>query len=489
MDHSHSSYVNQNAFSNVVIGNTTIAADKATDTLTLVAGSNITLTPDATNDKITIAATDTNTAHAHAAGDGISLAGSGGVSGTTTISLSPSGVTAGTYGPSANVSGTDGKTINVPEIVVDDYGRITSITNRVYISKNTANTDTKNTAGSTDTSSKIYLIGATSQAANPQTYSHDTAYVGTDGCLYSGGTKVLTSHQSLSNYSTLANTIKGLSVSGKVITYTRGDGTTGTITTQDTNTTYTDATTSKSGLMSSTDKSNLDTLVTLLNQDSSADTIDSIREVLEVFESYPEGASIVDALALKSAKTHTHNIPAQTITVTGASYTPAGTISKITPAGTVTVSTPSGTISKITPSGTVSVGTPTGTISKITPSGDVSVTTQTLTMNSFTPKGTVSAPTITVTPNTTNVYSITAVGTLPSLTVTSKDTSKISSWSAGTVPTRASFTYGKGDITGSFENGVLTISQSGSSTAYQITGVGTAPSLSYRAVSVGSASG
>ena len=51
------------------------------------------------------------------------------------------------------------------------------------------NTDTKNTAGSTDTSSKIFLVGATSQAANPQTYSHDTAYVGTDGCVYSGGTK------------------------------------------------------------------------------------------------------------------------------------------------------------------------------------------------------------------------------------------------------------------------------------------------------------
>lgn len=59
--------------------------------------------------------------------------------------------------------------------------------------------DTKNTAGSTDTSSKIFLVGATSQAANPQTYSHDTAYVGTDGCLYSGGTKVLTSHQSLAD--------------------------------------------------------------------------------------------------------------------------------------------------------------------------------------------------------------------------------------------------------------------------------------------------
>ena len=40
------------------------------------------------------------------------------------------------------------------------------------------------------------------------------------------------------NYSTKANTISGLTVSGKVITYTKGDGSTGTITTQDTNTTY-----------------------------------------------------------------------------------------------------------------------------------------------------------------------------------------------------------------------------------------------------------
>lgn len=51
--------VNQNAFSNVKIGSTTVAADAKTDTLELVAGSNVTLTPDATNDKITIEATDT----------------------------------------------------------------------------------------------------------------------------------------------------------------------------------------------------------------------------------------------------------------------------------------------------------------------------------------------------------------------------------------------------------------------------------------------
>ena len=112
-DHSQTSHaptnaeVNQNAFSNVKVGSTTVSADSKTDTLELVAGTNVTLTPDATNDKVTIA---TN--------------------------------------------------------------------------------DTKNTAGSTNTSSKIFLVGATSQAANPQTYSHDTAYVGTDGCLYSNNTKV-----------------------------------------------------------------------------------------------------------------------------------------------------------------------------------------------------------------------------------------------------------------------------------------------------------
>lgn len=55
--------VNQNAFSNIKIGNTTIAADGKTDTVELTAGNNITLTPDATNDKITIAATDTNTTY------------------------------------------------------------------------------------------------------------------------------------------------------------------------------------------------------------------------------------------------------------------------------------------------------------------------------------------------------------------------------------------------------------------------------------------
>lgn len=46
---------NQNAFSNIKVGTTTVAADTTTDTVEFIAGNNITLTPNATNDSITIA--------------------------------------------------------------------------------------------------------------------------------------------------------------------------------------------------------------------------------------------------------------------------------------------------------------------------------------------------------------------------------------------------------------------------------------------------
>lgn len=44
-------------------------------------------------------------------------------------------------------------------------------------------TDTKNTAGATDTSNQIYLIGALEQSANPQTYSNSGVWVENDGEL------------------------------------------------------------------------------------------------------------------------------------------------------------------------------------------------------------------------------------------------------------------------------------------------------------------
>jgi hypothetical protein len=56
--------VNQNAFSNVKIGSTTIQAVEKTDTLELAEGTGITLTPDATGDKVTIAITQDGHSHA-----------------------------------------------------------------------------------------------------------------------------------------------------------------------------------------------------------------------------------------------------------------------------------------------------------------------------------------------------------------------------------------------------------------------------------------
>lgn len=76
-DHSQSSHApsnaeaNQNAFSNIKVGATTIAADTKTDTLELVAGNNVTITPDATSDKITISATDTTYNSASTTADGL----------------------------------------------------------------------------------------------------------------------------------------------------------------------------------------------------------------------------------------------------------------------------------------------------------------------------------------------------------------------------------------------------------------------------------
>lgn len=48
---------NQNAFSNLKVGNVTVSADSKTDTLEIAAGSGITITADATNDKVTVAET------------------------------------------------------------------------------------------------------------------------------------------------------------------------------------------------------------------------------------------------------------------------------------------------------------------------------------------------------------------------------------------------------------------------------------------------
>ena len=65
----------------------------------------------------------------------------------------------------ANVTAVANKFVKT--VTFDTYGHVTAIT---------TGTETLNTAGSTNSESKLYLIGATSQAANPQTYSDAEVY-------------------------------------------------------------------------------------------------------------------------------------------------------------------------------------------------------------------------------------------------------------------------------------------------------------------------
>lgn len=88
------------------------------------------------------------------------------------------------------------------------WSYIKSKADSVYQPKgNYATTDTKNTAGSTNTTSKLYLIGATSQSTNPQTYSNASVYttggalaadgIGKDGYIAYPGGGFFTSHDSV----------------------------------------------------------------------------------------------------------------------------------------------------------------------------------------------------------------------------------------------------------------------------------------------------
>ena len=60
-----------------------------------------------------------------------------------------------------------------------------------------------------------------------------------------------------------------------------------------------EASQSLNGLLSATDKARLDTLYALLADNDSNTVVDTIQEVLNIFSNYPEGTTLVNALALK----------------------------------------------------------------------------------------------------------------------------------------------------------------------------------------------
>lgn len=143
--------VNQNAFSYVKVGDTSIAADKATDTLTMVASTNVTITPDATNDKITISAKDTT----YSAGAGISL------NGTAFSNSGVRSVTTGSNNGTISVN-TNGSSTNV---AVKGLGSAAYTNSTAYDSAGTAKTkaDEALASAKTYTDTKISnMVGSSS---------------------------------------------------------------------------------------------------------------------------------------------------------------------------------------------------------------------------------------------------------------------------------------------------------------------------------------
>lgn len=156
---------------------TSLAADSGTSTVSLSANTKYKLTAGG-NSVIFTTPTDNNTTYTFANGtNGFTVTPSGGTAQTVTVTPSITNNITG--------SGTSG--------YLTKFNGANTITNGPAFGSSTTTylnnagswatpPDTKNTAGSTDTSSKIFLIGATEQSANPQTYSDDQCYV-TSGTL------------------------------------------------------------------------------------------------------------------------------------------------------------------------------------------------------------------------------------------------------------------------------------------------------------------
>ena len=134
-----------------------------------------------------IPSSDTNTTYSFSSGNGgFTVTSSGGSSQTVSIGKPSTAGTADKVANTLTFTGYQSKSYNGSAAVsVVIPSKVSDLTNDSgYI---TSYTDTKNTAGSTNSSSKLYLIGATSQASSPVTYSNSGVYTQSGAVYASAG--------------------------------------------------------------------------------------------------------------------------------------------------------------------------------------------------------------------------------------------------------------------------------------------------------------
>lgn len=134
-----------------------------------------------------IPSSNTNTTYSFSSGNGgFTVTPSGGSSQTISIGKPSTAGTADKVANTLTFTGYQSKSYNGSAAVsVAIPSKVSDLTNDSgYI---TSYTDTKNTAGSTNSSSKLYLIGATSQASSPVTHSNSGVYTQSGAVYASAG--------------------------------------------------------------------------------------------------------------------------------------------------------------------------------------------------------------------------------------------------------------------------------------------------------------
>jgi hypothetical protein len=134
-----------------------------------------------------IPSSDTNTTYSFSSGTGnFTVTPSGGSKQTVSIGKPSTAGTADKVANTLTFTGYQSKSYNGSAAVsVAIPSKVSDLTNDSgYI---TSYTDTKNTTGSTNSLSKLYLVGATSQASNPVTYSNSGVYTQSGAVYASAG--------------------------------------------------------------------------------------------------------------------------------------------------------------------------------------------------------------------------------------------------------------------------------------------------------------